>query len=93
MSWICDGVFYLTVQVHVAPPPCHDFGMGCSTYLSLELRHYVDLAVLLGEALVAEVVGSPPRADEHLPADRRERDVLHVRPHPAVGLTIHGLWT
>lgn len=59
--------------------------------LAEELCDHGHHSVLLGEALVRHVPGCSLCADEHVPADRLERDVLHVRSDPAVRLAEHGL--
>lgn len=61
--------------------------MYLSQYLHDDRHH----AVLFGEALVGHVPGRAAGADEDVSAGRLESHVLHVGPHPAVGLTKHGL--
>jgi len=62
-----------------------------SPYLSQYLHDDGDHSVLFREALVRHVPGRPAGADEDGPAGGLEGDVLHVGPHPAVGLAEHGL--
>ena len=66
-------------------------GSTQSEYLSEYFHGDWHHSVLLGEALVGHVPGSPAGADEDVSAGRLEGHVLHVGPHPAVGLTEHGL--
>ena len=61
------------------------------THLSQDLHEDGHHAVVLGEALVGHVAGCAGCADEYVAAGRLKRHVLHVGPHPAVGLAEHGL--
>lgn len=64
-----------------------------SSYLSQYFHDYWHHSILFGEALVGHVPGRPAGADENVSAGRLKGHVLHVGPHPAVGLTEHGLWS
>ncbi len=62
-------------------------------YLSQYFHDYWHDSILFGEALVRHVPGRPAGADEDVSVGCLEGNILHVRPHPAVGLTEHGLWS
>lgn len=62
-----------------------------SWYLSQYFHDHWHHPILFGEALVRHVPGRATGADEDVAAGRLKGNVLHVRPHPAVGLTKHGL--
>lgn len=62
-------------------------------YLSQYFHDHWHHSILLCEALERHVPGRPPSADEDVSIGCLKGDILHVRSHPAVGLTKHGLWS
>lgn len=60
-------------------------------YLSQYFHDHWHHSILFGEALERHVPGRPTGADEDVSAGCLKGDILHVRPHPAVSLTKHGL--
>lgn len=62
-------------------------------YLSQYFHDHWHHSILLGEALERHVSGRPAGGDEDVSAGCFKGDILHVRSHPAVGLSKHGFWS
>lgn len=62
-------------------------------HLSQYFHHNRHHSILFGEALERHVPGRPTGADKDVSTGCLKGNILHVGPHPAVGLTEHGLWS